>query len=103
LTFDGHREKSEIIALNRKSDRSGLIAAYPNPTTGEITTEVNGADGMTGTITLTDMNGTIIEQKVVYTSGIQKHQFDLSEYEDGMYFVRYQDDQEDQTIKLIKQ
>ncbi|MFK7785372.1 MAG: T9SS type A sorting domain-containing protein [Crocinitomicaceae bacterium] len=103
VDFDGHREKSEIIALNRESNQSGLIAAYPNPTTGEITTEVNGADGISGVISVTDMNGTLIEQKIVYTLGIEKHLFDLSKYETGMYFVRYQDDSSDHTIKLIKQ
>jgi hypothetical protein len=103
VDFDGQSQKSEIIALNRESGRSGLITAYPNPTTGIITTEVNGADGISGVISVTNMNGTVIQRKVVYTSGIEKHQFDLSEYEDGMYFVRYQDDISDQTIKLIKQ
>lgn len=103
VDLDGHHELSEIIALDRNSSRGGLIAAYPNPTTGIITTEVNGIKGSTGLISITDMNGTIIEQKTVYTTGIEKHQFDLSIYESGMYFVRYQDDNSDQTIKLIKQ
>ncbi|MFK7785370.1 MAG: T9SS type A sorting domain-containing protein [Crocinitomicaceae bacterium] len=103
VDFNGNRERSEMVALNRESNRSGLIAAYPNPTTGEITTEINGVDGTRGIISVTDMKGTVIEQKVVYTSGIEKHYFDLNKYEDGMYFVRYQDDNADQTIKLIKQ
>ena len=103
VDIDGHHEKSEIIALDRESSRAGLIAAYPNPTTGKITTEVNGTKGSSGIISVTDMNGTIIQQKTVYTTGIEKHQFDLSNSEPGMYFVRYQDDNSDQTIKLIKQ
>jgi len=103
VDLDGHREKSELIALNRESDRTGLLAAYPNPTRGAVTTEVNGAKGKRGTITITDMNGTVIEQKEVFTTGIEKHQFDLGNFEDGMYFVKYQDNNADQTIKLIKQ
>ena len=103
VDFNGHREKSEIIALNRTSSRDGLITAYPNPTSGIIITEVNGADGSNGTISVMDMNGAVIRQKNVYTTGIEKHQFDLGECDPGMYFVRYQDDNLDQTIKLIKQ
>lgn len=103
VDLNGHTEKSEIIALDRESNRKGLIAAYPNPTNGLITTEVNGADGKNGTISVTDMNGTVIQKKAVYTTGIEKHQFDLGNFESGMYFVRYQDDSSDQTIKLIKQ
>ena len=49
------------------------------------------------------MNGLVIEQIAVYTTGIKKHEFDLSNFEPGMYFLRYQDDKSDQTIKLIKQ
>lgn len=103
VDLNGHSEKSNIIALDRSSGRNGLIAAYPNPTTGVITTEVNGANGRNGIISVTDMNGTLIETKAVYTTGIEKHQFDLTNFEPGMYFVRYQDDNSDQTIKLIKQ
>ena len=33
----------------------------------------------------------------------KKHEFDLSNFEPGMYFLRYQDDKSDQMIKLIKQ
>ncbi|MDG1332791.1 MAG: T9SS type A sorting domain-containing protein [Crocinitomicaceae bacterium] len=101
--MNGHSEKSDIIALDRESNQNGLIAAYPNPSTGIITTEINGANGRNGTISVTNMNGTLVEQKVVYTTGIEKHQFDLTNFEAGMYFVRYQDDTSDQTIKLIKQ
>jgi len=103
VDFNGHREPSEIIALDRKSTRAGLIAAYPNPTTGIIVAEINGIDGSNGTVLITNMNGTVVHSKVVYTTGIQKHQFDLSSYEPGMYFVRYQDASSDDTIKLIKQ
>lgn len=103
VDFDGQYELSEVIALDRKSSTQGLITAYPNPTTDIIVTEVNGAKGSNGVISITDMNGTIVQQKTVYTQGIKKHQFDLGEYAPGMYFVRYQDDNSDQTIKIIKQ
>ncbi len=103
VDLNGHRELSEIIALDRKNSIRGLIAAYPNPTTGKIITEVNGVKGSRGVISVTDMNGTLVQQKTVYTTGIEKHKFDLSNYEPGMYFVRYQDNDSDQTIKLIKQ
>jgi hypothetical protein len=103
VDLNGHYELSEIIALDRKNYNGGLIAAYPNPTTGIIITEVNGVKGSNGIISVTDMNGTIVQQKTVYTTVIGKHQFDLSNYASGMYFVRYQDDKSDQTIKLIKQ
>lgn len=101
--FNGHSELSEIIALDRKNSNGGLVAAYPSPTTGLIVTEVNSVKGSNGIISVTDMNGTIIEQKEVYTTGIEKHLFDLSNSAPGMYFVRYQDNKSDKTIKLIKQ
>ncbi len=103
VDFDGQREKSEMIALDRSTNRVGLITAYPNPTSGKVIAEVNGSKGSNGTLTISDMNGTILEQKSVYTTGIEKHQFDLVQFETGLYFVRYQDNNSDQTIKLIKQ
>ncbi|NVK66636.1 MAG: T9SS type A sorting domain-containing protein [Flavobacteriales bacterium] len=103
VDFDGQREKSEMIALDRSTNHVGLITAYPNPTSGKVIAEVNGSKGSNGTLTISDMNGTILEQKSVYTTGIEKHQFDLSQFETGLYFVRYQDNNSDQTIKLIKQ
>lgn len=103
VDFDGHHELSEIIALDRKSTQGGLITAYPNPTTGKIITEVNGVNGSTGTIYVIDMNGTIILEKTVYSTGIEKHQLDISNYAAGLYFVRYSDGKSDQMVKLIKQ
>lgn len=103
VDFDGQREKSEIIALDRTHSRIGLVATYPNPTNGLFTAEINGVKGSGGTLTISDMNGTVLEQKFVYSTGIEKHQFDLNSYESGMYFVRYQDNASDHTIKLIKQ
>lgn len=103
VDFDGHHELSEIIALDRKSTRGGLIAAYPSPTTGKIITEVNGISGSSGTISVIDMNGSVILHKTVYSTGIEKHQLDISSSASGLYFVRYQDSNSDQMIKLIKQ
>jgi hypothetical protein len=58
---------------------------YPNPTTGMLTVEINGnlVD-----LFITDNSGKILE-KVDARNGDKTMQIDLSNYPNGIYFVRY--------------
>ena len=102
VDIDGHHELSEIIALDRKASRSGLIAVYPNPTNGKITAEINGINGTNGTITITNLNGKVLFSDIIYSEDIQKHTFDLEGFEPGVYIVDYRDDSSSSTTKFIK-
>ncbi|MFK7785368.1 MAG: T9SS type A sorting domain-containing protein, partial [Crocinitomicaceae bacterium] len=103
VDFNGDREKSEIVAINRESDHEGLITVYPNPSTAEITAEINGNKGRSGLISITNIHGVVTHEQEIFTSGIKKYKFDLNNCFPGVYFVRYQDDNSSRTVKLIKQ
>ena len=72
------------------------VSMYPNPAAGEVTLEVNGAEGSIQVI-VTDMNG-----KVVYQAGEPIVHFG-SNLPSGLYIVRIIGEKETQTLKLLKE
>ncbi len=102
VDVDGHHELSEIIALDRKASKSGLIAVYPNPTTGKIVAEINGTGGTNGTITISNLYGEVLISDIIYSEDIQKHTFDLESFDSGVYIVEYRDEKTSSTTKFIK-
>ncbi|GAB5417634.1 MAG: hypothetical protein Crog4KO_26190 [Crocinitomicaceae bacterium] len=102
VDLNGDSEKSALISLKRTLIREEPITAFPTPTTGIVTIEVNDPNGSLATLTLTDVNGILIDQKVALAGGIKQYQFDLCEMTQGIYFVSYQDGRSAQTIKVVK-
>lgn len=102
VDIDGHHELSEIIALDRKAYHSGLIAVYPNPTTGNIIAEINGSNGSNGTLTITSLNGEVMLAENIYSESIEKHAFNLESFDSGVYIVEYSDEKSSSTTKFIK-
>ncbi len=93
IDFDGKFEYSIVrtITINERTK----VVAYPNPTYGNVTINSNSPV----TLVVTDITGKQILRKGVF-SGITE--LDLSDYNDGIYFLMLTDDHETQTIKIIK-
>lgn len=94
-SFDVTVEKAEathIAAL----DKLG-ISLYPNPTTDNIYLEGNLNDVR---LSVTDMAGNILFMGNL--NGVAYHLIDLSQYPDGTYIVRIENEGIQESVKIIK-
>ena len=76
------------------------MTAYPNPVTDELTIKINGTGSLAGQIQIIDYSGRLIKTTAAY-SGINN--ISTNSLAAGMYFVRYTDAAQTQTIKINKQ
>ncbi|MFT5820483.1 MAG: hypothetical protein ACI8ZM_001725 [Crocinitomix sp.] len=89
---------TETIVVNSQvgiaTESKLAIKLYPNPTQGETVLEMEGDF----TYVLYDMNG----KTIVQGSGFNKETLELSELENGIYFIQVAAKDLTQTIKVIK-
>lgn len=104
--FDGMKQTSQVITLNRNMTTVGMQSIYPNPAGDAAFVEVN-LKTLVGNATLTVKS---TEGKVVYSSVLKSettdliHKLDLKHYSQGVYLITLTDDDGFvQTQKLIKQ
>lgn len=102
VDFDGAKTPSEVISINRKATNAGLIRVYPNPTEQIFTAELNVFSPEGASIVITSLNGVVVEEKTVATSGFYKLTFDLNAVESGLYFINYTDKDSNTQLKLVK-
>lgn len=88
---------NELLGLDDNAF-SNLIALYPNPTSGELTL-LNTSDEVLNSITITDVNGRII-QTIKLNGATSQTNFSIETLAQGMYFVRI-DAENSSTIKQI--
>lgn len=80
------------------------LSIYPNPGTGEYTIECTSGKNETMTVTCFDMVGKeIIHEQWNFTAGMNTKQFSLSDYSNGVYFVKVSSEKGSSISKLIKQ
>jgi hypothetical protein len=74
-----------VPALTRDNARMRL---YPNPSSGEFTMQIGGAETKEAIVTVVDIVGSVVYQETVHNSSkvIEKH-FDLTGISPGVYFV----------------
>jgi hypothetical protein len=72
------------------------IAVYPNPADDILTIEAN----QNGRFEMVDLMGRILLQSQIIN---HQSQIDMKDYPSGIYFIKYQNDKETETIKVIKQ
>ncbi|MBK7407386.1 MAG: T9SS type A sorting domain-containing protein [Saprospirales bacterium] len=80
------------------------FSAYPNPTLNSIVIDFNGTTNGNYLIEIVNMNGEIVKEKIVNSTGENRLNFDISEYESGMYQVIIIDERSGQIIskKFVK-
>ncbi len=90
--------------LNVKSvtgDDKFVIAAYPNPVQQSVTISMKGVQQGSGTLQVIDMAGKVL--KTVATAGMANVSIDMTDLAVGMYMLRYSDDGQVYTLRLVKQ
>lgn len=97
---DGKENYSDVVTamLNEMSDE---ILVFPNPTDGLSTIQL--PEQITGTVNLTILNvqGQVIGSKLFETSGAAALSVDLSQHAKGVYFLKFEYDNQQVIRQLI--
>lgn len=67
------------------------IAVYPNPAKGIVTIDMNGISSNNASIVVTDLLGNVL-RKISIRNSENSYQLNLSEFQDGVYFVKVKSD-----------
>ncbi|TXH53610.1 MAG: T9SS type A sorting domain-containing protein [Bacteroidia bacterium] len=89
---------NDCTALSASELDMETFAIYPNPTSQSFTLETGS--NMNNHVMIVDMNGRIVAQFVANSS---QTKVDVSNLNEGIYFVKIQNQFGNQTIKLIKE
>lgn len=90
---------SQTVTATVKSD-GFVVSAYPNPVSDELTVTVDGLLDVNASIAITDITG-----KIVRTTKMtdRKEIINMTGLANGLYFVKYSDGVNTQTLRVTKQ
>lgn len=98
VSKDGKFTYSKVVSAVVKGAGGFSVKAYPNPVKNNVQVKVSGSEN--GDITLSDIAGRVIYQSKVTGSEIN---IDLNKLSEGVYFIKYTDNNLTKTIKISKQ
>ncbi len=93
----GLHQNSYVITSVENLAKDINISVYPNPTTDLITIDLLSSAGHNNVMTVTDINGKVLQQVEVIN---EVEQLSFSNYANGIYFLTIK--QENQLIKSFK-
>ncbi|HLS71807.1 MAG TPA: T9SS type A sorting domain-containing protein, partial [Chitinophagaceae bacterium] len=100
MDIDGKMSYSNVLVLQPIKNANALtINAYPNPLKDQVQIRINGALGTNAKISITDVSGREV-YKAEQVNNIMN--VDMKTVPAGIYFLKYQDDNVQQQVKLIK-
>lgn len=91
-------DKYSIIVSATVNGNNFSLSAYPNPVFDNLSLEINGA-GPAAKIQLIDVTGNIIEQMDVRNG---KSLIVMKQLAQGMYLLKFQDNNHNKTLKIYK-
>jgi hypothetical protein len=94
----GRSHISKVVSA-RVNSAAFSINVFPNPASDQITIVTTPATGK-GSIQITDVSGAVVQTEV--TNGLQTV-VNISKLPAGVYFVKYKDERNVQSIRLVKQ
>jgi hypothetical protein len=93
-------EISVVTALDEAKGINRFITAYPNPTNGFLTLEIQKSEGSNLSYRLHDMNGRLLQNRMITDS---RTRIGMGHLVPATYFVTVvRNDQELKTFKIIK-
>jgi hypothetical protein len=79
---------------------SNIVSIYPNPTKGLATVNINNVSTRNATLTLHNVLGK--ELRTISLKGTEStYTFDLSSFQDGIYFVKFKSEQGESTQRIF--
>jgi hypothetical protein len=101
MDFDGRAKYTVIIKVYAKDQTTSQILVYPVPARDQVTIQHLKSSSNTR-ITLVNPDGKVVQQVIALPNSLQT-QLNISNLQQGLYFIRYDDGQgEVQVAKLIK-
>ena len=73
----------------------------PNPSHGQFTLRISGIDNKSVTVTVADITGRTMVQRVLEETATGRDQFDMSGSPKGLYLVKIQTNTESMVRKLV--
>ncbi len=89
---------TKCVGLKDVSTTASGVKLYPNPNKGEFIVEVNNK--VLNTVEVTDLTGRVL---VSSTSQNEKITINLSDFANGVYYVKISSDLNTEVIKVVKQ
>jgi hypothetical protein len=99
VDFDGAFDYSNTIVLSKGNVNAFNLNVFPNPAIDHIVVTWN-KNHRNGQLEVTDLNGHVLQSIETKLSG-NIHRFDLSNYDQGVYLVRYTSDNYSSTKKIV--
>lgn len=96
----GFQQPSYIITSVEDNLPAALLSAYPNPTKGLITLEMNDYQGKSLSFILYDFKGQEILRSNELLGPVVKFEIDLSPFSQGIYLLKVLS--ENRSIKILK-
>jgi hypothetical protein len=88
---------AECVGIKNVSTTAGGLKLYPNPNTGNFVIEVQ--NNKENTIEVSDLSGRVLLQN---TTRDEKINVDLSQFANGVYYVKMTSDSYSEVIKVVK-
>ncbi len=90
-----------LKASNVAGSDNFIIAAFPNPVQQAVAISIQGIQQGNSTLQLTDMTGKLLQ--TVAVGGKDKLTINMNDFAAGIYLLRYTDNEQVYTLKLVKQ
>ncbi len=104
-TATGCFKNSNLITVTVPCKKGELLndedafTIYPNPATDKLTINLNRSIINSSTVMITDILGKILARETIYSSAIE---IDISQFSDGMYFIKMEINGEEFIARFIK-
>lgn len=99
LDAGGRSNYSKVVSAIVKGTGAFTVEAYPNPVSYKVSVKVYGSVGNNAEIIITDITGKLLKEINVNST---ETVVDMNRFADGIYLLKYIDDNHHQTIKINK-
>ena len=91
------------VSTNEKFDTQNAIAIFPSPAKYEITIATSAAIGNLFSVSIFNLNGQKVKMSTVFQNQDGTNRYDVSDLNNGIYFVKVTSKEFSKTMKLIIQ
>ncbi|MEE4196992.1 MAG: T9SS type A sorting domain-containing protein [Bacteroidales bacterium] len=84
-------------------DEIGTVNVYPNPSNGLFTFEMNASKAGTFNVEIINIQGQVVYEKQITSSGFYQESIDISDKASGLYYIRLNDGQSMKIAKILIQ
>lgn len=90
-----------VIANVHEQDDERVLEAYPNPNDGSFTLELAGFTGEFQ-VSVVSALGQLVDTRTINISNFHTERYDLSEAQSGLYFIRVNGQNMNETLRVVK-